>query len=461
MDYKAAKNFRLNCIVRVVALGATIALLVLLIPKHQHFTLALLSALIIGQTWSLIGYVEYTNRSLNLFLQSIDFGDFSSRVATGPSGKSFSGLVDVFNRILAQFRETSTAREENLRYLMAVIQHVAVGVLVYNQDGDVVLLNNSARRLLDIPRLDSLAKLAIVYPELVRTLRDDQPRNRDLMTLSVGGELRQIAIQTSEVKQRQQTLFLVSLQNISPELNEKEMDAWRNLIRILTHEIKNSLTPIASLAASVEQMTMTEATQGDNPIGSGRPPTQPRKQPLEPAKAGKVQEALQIIQKRSQGLLHFIDSYRDLTHIPAPELSYFHVADLFARVESLITPELSLLTSTIDPPTMKLSGDSKLLEQVLINLVLNALDALHEQPDPKIELRAYFDKRSRPIIEVIDNGPGILAESIEKVFIPFYSTKPEGTGIGLSWSRQILRMHRGDLSVTSDPGVETIFTLRF
>lgn len=462
MDYRSVtRNFRLNCIVRVLTLGATITLLVVLLPRRQAFSLLLLGATIVGQTWSLIRYIESTNRSLSIFLQSVEFGDFSSRVISGPSGKSFSGLVQVFNEILAGFSVRDSAREENLRYLMAVVQHVGVGLLVHDDRDEVVLLNHAARRLLDVPRLGNLSDLQGVDPGLLAALRRQEPGEQILVTVTVRGEQRQLSIQASELRQSRRTLTLISLQNISPELNEKEMEAWRNLIRVLTHEIKNSLTPIISLAASVEKITVDEALH-------------PVERPPRPDQVEKIRDALQIIQRRSQGLLHFVDSYRDLTNLPRPDISVFPVADLFSRVEALIAPQLAVpagcpqadehrmdLTVHIDPPTMKLTADLRLIEQVLINLVINALDATRGQQGDSIRLTARFDNRSRPLIEVRDNGPGILADSLEKVFIPFYSTKPDGTGIGLSWSRQVMRLHRGDLIARSEPGVETVFTLRF
>jgi signal transduction histidine kinase len=338
-------------------------------------------------------------------------------------------------------------REEKLQYLLAVIQHVGVGLLVFDSGENVVLTNNASQTLLDVPAPKTLSDLEPAHPELVSRLRELKPGDRVLASVFVEGDVSQIALRARGFRSDGQPLTLVSLQNISAELNEKELDAWQNLIRILTHEVKNSLTPIASLAGSVDKLVF----ESDSVIS--------------PAASEKVAEALKIIRKRSDGLLQFIDAYRDLTHLPAPHYRECAVADLFARVETLISPRLDggsiSFRSSIDPPGLTLTADPHLVEQALINLTLNAVEAVSGRPESKISLDAFIDAKGRPVITVADNGPGILDEVIEKVFVPFFTTKKSGSGIGLSLSRQIMRMHGGSLTVQSDPQEGTVFTMRF
>jgi signal transduction histidine kinase len=441
------KAFRLNCAVRVVLIAVNWLVFALLLSSGQYVTLSFLAALAVLQTYSLIRYVEYTNRSLDLFLQSIDFSDYSQRLYPGPAGESFAGLRRTFERILSRFRDMSQAREEDLRYHQALVQHVGIGLVVFDTAGNVALLNAAAKSLLDVPHLRTLADLDEISTELAERIRNLQPGRRDLVTLSVNDELLQLSLNATQLRRQKESVTLVSIQNISLELNEKEMEAWQYLIRVLTHEIKNSLTPIASLAASVEQLTGP---------GNAGPRTAP-----DP----KIREALQVIQKRSQGLLQFVDTYRDLTHTPKPEFKMFPVAELFLRVERLIEPQISRrpvsFRTSIEPPGMTLTADPELIDQVLINLVLNSLEATRSEEGAEISIDARFDDRSRPIILVTDNGPGIVEDSLDKVFVPFYSTKKGGSGIGLSLSRQIMRLHRGDLTVRSEPDTQTTFTLRF
>ncbi len=238
---------------------------------------------------------------------------------------------------------------------------------------------------------------------------------------------------------------LVSIQNIHLELEEKEMEAWQNLICVLTHEIMNSITPITSLAATTNYLL----TAGD----------------LDTADADDVRQAVQTIQHRSEGLLHFVQNYRKLTRIPAPNFQIFPVAELFDRLQQLMHSQIDAagaqLHLSVDPPGLELTADPELVEQVLINLLVNAAHALEGRAAGRIELTAHLDGRGHVLVEVADNGPGIVAEAMDKIFIPFFTTKQDGSGIGLSLSRQIMRLHRGNISVQSEPGEKTVFTLRF
>jgi nitrogen fixation/metabolism regulation signal transduction histidine kinase len=447
------KNFRVNCALRVILLVASILLFAWLISRGQYITLVVFAAAVVYQVLSLIRYVEFTNRNLELFLQSIEFSDLSRRLRSGPSGRSFTDLDAAFEEVLSKFKEVRTGQEETLRYLDAVVQHIGVGTIAFDRQGSVELLNPAARSLLDIAALKNVNHLESDYPELRAVLVALEPGKRKLVTVTVGTEVKQLSLHATDLLRRGETLKLVSMQNIGVELDEKEMDAWRDMIRVLTHEIKNSLTPIESLAGSVERMALPREDE------SARSEASPHD--------GKIREALRIIQKRSQGLLEFVDAYRDLTHLPPPRISMFEVTDLFDRVERLIEPQLEesaagvSIRTSIDPPGMSLTADQQMIEQALINLALNAIEAAAGRPDAEVSLSASFDDRSRPVIQVTDNGPGIIGDALEKIFVPFYSTKKSGSGIGLSLSRQIMRLHRGSLTAASDPGVRTVFTMRF
>jgi two-component system nitrogen regulation sensor histidine kinase NtrY len=240
------------------------------------------------------------------------------------------------------------------------------------------------------------------------------------------------------------------VQNIQGELEEKELEAWQNLIRVLTHEIMNSITPISSLASTAYDLMGSQRTGGGASSDEA---------------AGDIRGALETIHKRSQGLLHFVETYRTLTRIPKPRFQVVRVSDLFGRLRNLMTPQVSAkslrLETGIDPGDLELNADPGLLEEVLINLVTNAVQALAGVPGGAIRVRAFLDGRGKVVVDVTDNGPGITAEQLEKIFVPFYTTKPSGSGIGLSLCRGIMRMHRGTILARSTPGVETVFTLKF
>ncbi len=454
------KNFRINCLARVALLGATIYLFFyLLFQTHWYATLFIIGCIAFYQIYALIHYVDKTNRDLTRFLQSIKQSDFSQTFTGGGLGSSFDALNAAFAEVTDEFRRTRAEKEEHYRYLQTVVQHVGIGLISFQQNGEVQLINTAAKRLLKVgatgrsPLLKNIRSLESFSKPLVDTLLRLRPGEKALVRVEDHNESVQLAVYATEFKLRNQKLTLVSIQNIQSELEEKEMEAWQNLIRVLTHEIMNSVTPIASLTATVNDLLTP-------PSGNQEPVKETSAETMDD-----VRGALQTIQKRSEGLLHFVEAYRKLTRIPKPQFQIFPVTELFARVGQLMRAQIAdkaiRFCSNVDPESLELTADPELIEQVLINLLLNAIQAVEDQVDARIELAARMDERGRIIIQVADNGPGIIEEALEKVFIPFFTTKPGGSGIGLSLSRQIMRLHRGTISVHSQPNVETIFTLRF
>ncbi len=413
-----------------------------------------MGGLILYQIYSLIRYVEKTNRDLTRFLESIQHADFSQTFSGNGLGSSFDKLKQAFNRVVDEFRRIRTEKEEHFRYLQTVVQHVGIGLVAFQENGNIELINTAAKRLLRVPRLRNLRDLESLSKPLVETLFQLKSGGKELVKFQNKDELLQIAVYATEFRIRQQTVTLVSIQNIRSELEEKEMEAWQNLIRVLTHEIMNSVTPIASLASTVNEILAKE--DGSAPQSATQVKTEARED---------MRGAIQTIQKRSEGLLHFVDAYRNLTRIPKPTLQIFPISELFERVKHLMQAQIAdnsiRYSDNTEPERLELTGDPELIEQVLINLLMNSIQAVRGQRDAIIELSARIDERSRVVIQVKDNGPGLLEEALDKVFIPFFTTKEGGTGIGLSLSRQIMRSHRGTITVHSRPHDETVFSLRF
>jgi len=439
------KNFRLNCILRVALLGATIYLFFyLLLQTTLYATIVIVGCIIFYQIYALIHYVEKTNRDLTRFLEAIQHTDFSQTFSSTGLGSSFEPLKKAFNQVIEQFRRARSEKEEHFRYLQTVVQHVGIGLIAFGRDGEVSLINTAAKRLLRVTHLKNIKTLETLSQPLVATLLQLESGGKALVKIEAKNDLLHLAIYATEFKLREQQFTLVSIQNIQSELEEKEMEAWQNLIRVLTHEIMNSVTPIASLASTVNDLLDAEKTGGE---------------------IGDMRGAVETIQKRSEGLLHFVDAYRSLTRIPRPNFKIFRITELFAGVEQLLRASFKEKTVNlklnVEPESLELTADPEMIEQVLINLLLNAIQAVDAQPNADISLTARLDERGRVLIQVSDNGPGIIPEVLEKIFIPFFTTKPEGSGIGLSLSRQIMRLHRGAITVRSEPNVETVFTLRF
>ena len=439
---QGARAFRTRIVLRVVFLGATLWLLFYIIANGTyHLAVPIVVGLVLlYQIYALVHYVERTNRDLARFLDAIRYADFSQTFVTGGLGSSFDELKTAFNEVLDAFRQARAEKEEQARYLQTVVQHIGVGLVVFDNAGEVSLINNAATRLLGVPRLSNIADLDRVNPILTTTLQNLGPRGRDLVSLE---EVR-LALYASVFQIGDRKHTLVALHDIGPDLDEKEMEAWQNLIRVLTHEIMNSITPIASLAATADGMLKDD--------------------PLDAETTEDIRTAVSTIQRRSEGLLHFVESYRDLTRVPTPSFEIVPVAGLFARVEQLMRSQFAEsaveLHTEVDPPSLELTADPEQIEQILINLLRNAREATADRAGARVDLTAHL-AHDKVVVEVVDNGPGIVEEALAKVFIPFFTTKPDGSGIGLSLCRQIMRLHRGSISARSEPGVRTVFALRF
>jgi nitrogen fixation/metabolism regulation signal transduction histidine kinase len=369
-------------------------------------------------------------------------------------GASFHELKDAFNEVMGKLRETRSENEARARYLKTIIQHVGVGLLSYKQDGTVDLMNNAAKKLLKTSGLRDVQGLKETHPDLAHTLLHLKHGDKKLVKLNREGETGYLSIFAHTFVLREEEYILVSLQNIQEELEEKEMEAWQNLIRVLTHEIMNSITPISSMTSTL--LGMIEKN-GERDAG--------RQNSIEPEEIEDMADALKAIHRRSQGLMNFVSTYRNMTLIPKPKFRLLPVKELFSRVEKLTHHKMAgvgiSFEWSVSPETLELTADQDLMEQVMINLLLNAVDAVGGVDTPRITLSAIMGEGGNVVFSIEDNGVGIEEEALEKIFIPFFTTKKQGSGIGLSLSRQILRLHHATIRAQSKPDEGAIFTLKF
>ena len=453
MDFK---NFRISVILRVLAVVANAFLIMWLIfTSSYYFTTLLAVGIAIYQVIILIQFVETTNTLLTNFLESLRYSDFSRTFEIKGLGYSFDRLTESFSIVIDDFRKVREEREQNYFYLETVVEHIGFGLISYREDGVVELINNSTKKLFKITSLKNLSELESFSPDLVAKLMTISNGESIMVKIHKQDTILQLAIFATEFKVADRLIRMATIKDIQNELEENEMESWQKLIRVLTHEIMNSITPIASITQTLNIMIKEVRSTYSSAI--------PNNTELETIE--EIELAIETIHKRSTGLLHFVESYRDLTRIPAPKFSIFSVRTLFENVKGLMKNEMQNLniqyiTSTT-PENLELSADEQLIEQVLINLLKNAIQALEKTGNPRIELNAFIDLNGKINIQMIDNGQGILPEVLDKIFVPFFTTKPKGSGIGLSLSRQILRLHGGTLTAHSDPDVETVFTLKF
>ncbi len=441
---------------RVLLITLNLIVLLLLIQSSQHqITSFIAGALVLAQLASLIYFVERTNRKLTHFLESIRHSDFSTSFSDRSLGGTFEGLNRAFNEVITEFRKNRAEKEEHYNYLLTVVQHVNIGIIAYKKDGKVDIFNNATKRLLKINNIQYIQELYEIKTELPEILLSMKAGDRHLVKLVIDDNLMQLAMYATEFRMRGEEFVLLSLQNITTELDEKEIESWQNLIRVLTHEIMNSITPISSLASTIEEM-LFEGLQEKNEI---------KLRDLDDDDVNSVYEALTTIHNRSQGLLTFVENYRNLTRIPRPNFRYFPIKELFERAHVLLKPKMDnygiICTRRILPEELMITADPDLLDQVLINLLINAIDAVKDTEQPMIEVTASLNAGDRVTIDIADNGHGIKPDIIDKIFMPFFTSKKHGSGIGLSLSRQIMHLHKGSINVKSKPEEGTIFRLNF
>ncbi|MCA6075188.1 sensor histidine kinase [Fulvivirga sedimenti] len=444
------KGFRIRVIIRVILIAATLAVMTYtLIGLNAWFAFVVLSFILAAQLADLFHFVETTNRKLTRFLESIRYSDFVSTFTTDSRlGDSFKDLNIAFNEVLEAFRLARSEKETNLHFLNTIVEHVSTGLLGFDNNGNIELINASTKRLIGIYAIHNIEDLLEKHPKFYKTIFD-LPTGKS--TIYRNQEEEQISVSATEIILRGKKVKLISLQNIQTQLQKKEIEAWQNLTRVLRHEIMNSITPIASLTTTLRTILAEDLrAQGSEYV-------------LDEETKDDLTDGLGTIEGRSKGLISFIDAYRDYTSIPLPDPEPIVVKDLLHRIETLLKSSLDShninLKLYLVPENLVINADDKLIEQVLINLVKNAIEASPD--DSAIHLYAGKSDDGNARIVVEDHGQGIIREALDKIFIPFYTTKKTGSGIGLSLSRQIMQLHNGSLTADSEPGKFTRFTLKF
>ena len=424
MKQQFRARFRLLTIIQVVLLVATLVILAWSIFSTDHLAVPVVIAVIaLLQVVGLLHYVESHVNTLEEFFAAINYEDFTRRFVEDDVDVE---LKEAFNRILARFQDARAERDIQAGYLETVVKHVPVPFIAARPDGTLSLVNNPARRLTGLPALRHFDQLAELDPALPTLMQSIDPGAQQLLQTRLRDVPAELRVSVSEIRMAGETERLYSIENLSGELTARESSAWRNLIRVLTHEIVNTLTPVTSLAHTAATMLSDPDATDD------------------------IQEAVTTIARRSEGLMRFVSRYRELLKVPQPDPEAVKVADALHGVAALLASELKGVDLRIDvvPETLEVHADRQLLDQVLVNLVKNAAHATGDMDSPELQLSGKLDF-GRVIIRVRDNGAGIPEETMDQIFVPFFTTKRDGSGIGLSLSRQIMTAHRGEIVVES------------
>jgi len=439
-------SWRWGVLLRLALLVAGITGLGLLLSLTQYYAVCVVAAgLLLLLLVDFLRYTSSADRELARVIDALGQGDLTDRpLALGRHGQD-QPLAQAFARALDRLRARSVAAEGERARLMAVVEHAPVPLLALEATGHVQLLNRAARRLFEGVQVTRRTELAALAPELEAALEAPLARRLVRLALPRGPQRCLVSVASSVTTGRSTTIL--SLQNIQGELEASELRAWEDLVRVLAHEIMNSLTPVASLAQTAALLVE------DVRASAGAVP-----------ELAELDEAVDAIHRRSAGLMRFVDGYRRFAEPPAPLMRQVPLAELFDRARRLEGAALAAagvtLDTRIEPQTLAVQADPDLLDQALVNLIKNAIEAVEHSAEKRISLAAGLDARSRVVLSVADTGPGLPPDLAEQVFVPFFTTKPKGSGIGLPMVRQIMLAHGGTIEAIGGSGGAE-FRLRF
>lgn len=448
------RRFTVGLAIRLVLVGAAMAVLIWLMQNGEYRVGSFISAAVfLALTAELWRFVSRTNQEVSRFLAAARNADFSQRFSYKAFGSGFDELGEEFTDIINRLRDRGIGHETEVRKLRALIEHIPVPLLTLHADESITLQNNAARRLFGAEQVGTLRDLRGFGVQFADSVANAVPAERVLVEFSVEGVDYQLALAATEIIVAGTSHRLISLQDIQSELDTIQAEAWHDLVSVLTHEIINSIAPVTSLAASAAEVVDVVIEK----VNAGEPVDE---------ELDDLHAAVSIVASRSGSLTQFVDSYRQITRLAPAEKKRFQIHELFDDVVRLALAEFPAdhniaLSSAVNPAELDLYADRDLVEPVLLNLLRNARQATADQDAPVIRITARLNKRGNTVIEVSDNGHGVSSENAKKIFVPFFTTREGGSGVGLALARQVMIAHGGFIRVADNKGGGAVFQLTF
>jgi signal transduction histidine kinase len=429
-------------------LTLSVASYLLVTGQYPYLVIALIVVAI--QLVDFYNFHRKAQQEVEQFVESIHYRDFSRYFDVKEAPLELQSLRQGFNEINSTFKLISREKETQYQYLQKILELVNTGILSYeNKSGEIGWMNESFKNMLGVPYLKTIGSLERRDAALYQEILNLRPGDNKIISITKDNNTFKTLMAATAFQTDSRVYKLIAFQDVNEALDETEAKAWQKLLSVMTHEIMNSVAPISSLAE-----TMLHRLQESVRVLEGQPGA------LEDLELG-----IGTIRRRSEGLLKFAETYRNLNKITTLNLTRVLARDLFENLHHLMQPTLDQKRIELDilliDPDLALEADINLIEQVLINLVVNAIEAVKDKEEPLIALSAYAGSNGRAIIRVSDNGLGMSPEVIENIFIPFFSTKKNGSGIGLSLCKQILLLHKGNIQVQSVEGTGSAFILHF
>jgi len=443
-------RYEWRLVLRVVILFITLTAASVLVVSSNSLFLVIVVPLIVYEVIDLIRFQKKAQDEVSQFVESIHYRDFSRHFDVRKAPNELKPLRKGFNEINSTFKLISRERETQYHYLQKILELVDTGILSYEQEtGETGWMNEAFKTLIGVPYLKTIHSLEKREEKLYGELIKIKPGDAKILTLTRNQQLVKILVTASIVRSDDKVYKLIAFQNVSEALDETESKAWQKLLSVMTHEIMNSVAPISSLADTMKNRLQSPEIK-NSPVSSH----------LEDLELG-----IDTIKRRSEGLLKFTESYRSLNKITRLDLSKILVRNMFENLNSLMRPSLEKknieLEIILRDPTLAIEADHNLVEQVMINLMVNAIEAVKDREHPRITLSGEIQSNNKTILKVADNGLGMPPELLDKIFIPFFSTRKNGSGIGLSLCKQIMLLHKGNIQVQSTEGMGAAFILLF
>lgn len=441
-----SKSFYFQIISRVIIITMVALLFAFSCVVVNVYFLIPSAVLLVVLVQQLIRFLNRNNEKLAYFFSAIKNEDYSFRFSENESLTSLNELHKVLNMVNNLIRETQIQNKAQEKYFQEILKEASIGILTFNEKGHVLFSNPTAKKLLNHEHLNHIKHVAMINQELFEMLQNTQAFDRKLFDVSNERESSQLVVKKSKIVINKESLMLAIVQDIKNELDQKETDSWIKLIRVLTHEIMNTIAPITSISESLLKQHHNNTTFDEHQLAT-------------------TNKGLKVIQEQSQNLTAFVQSYRTLLNVSKPDKAIIRVSELFEKTQELMREEFQKskihFSVRLHEDALQLFAEEKQITQVLLNLLRNSIQASRTIDMPRISLEGGMHTSGEKYIAVRDNGIGIPPEELDQIFIPFFTTKSNGTGIGLSLSKQILIQHGGSLHVSSAPDQETTFTLLF